>query len=885
MRLPTKAIRKEQHINPTVEDIVAVLNSTKRLTLDKQKCSFYTNSLEFFKCLFLSEGLQVDIRNSKPSGARLSYRTHRRSNKIPEETILEEVLLKRSHQKKKTSPNDYKKCLFVLTKERLTYYDYGKQKKGKTKGSIDIKHIQCVATVNNVNQTPIERQYPFQVIYGDCFLYIFPENEESRNKWLITLQQTIEGNPSLLTSYHNGFFTDGKFQCCNEVHKTATGYPSKRSKTIFGSTLSPGKMEVPKKGFGFSLFELLYGHLSLALKDKWTGPFEVKECKSDITYLVDLQTPRNPLRVLHANRLKPHFERFQLNMILATDDGVEKESEPLPDILSAREQDGSVEGVVFSPSFTLEQLSDCRQLLRQFSTLLSLTPGVTHLCTNDVNTGDSLPMKHEVYRLDDRVKASIKDEVSKTLALGVIESSSSPWSSPVVLVPKAAAPGAILEVWFCVDYHGLISVTKTDTHPIPTVDELIDQLGTAKFISTFDLTSGNWQIALTDGVKERNTRILGATEEENIENFEWFAGNISRAQSEQLLQQKGKEGSYMVRNSSKDGIYTVSIYSMAVRDKKWVVKHYHVHTDNENKVYLAENHCFDSIPKLINYHQHNCAGIITRLRHPVSTETNTVPSSAALGKGIWELRRSEITLLEELGSGQFGTVQRGRWKGKYDVAVKMIKEGSMSEDDFMDEAQTMMKLSHPKLVKLYGVCTQQYPIYIVTEYMANGSLLNYLQKNRSVLQPFHLTEMCYNVCEAMAFLERHSFIHRDLAARNCLVGKDLAVKVADFGMARFVLDDEYISSAGTKFPVKWAAPEVFNYSTFSSKSDVWAFGILMWEVFAVGKQPYELYDNAEVIQKISQGYRLYRPQLASARIHEIMSSCWHQVSETTLYAK
>ncbi|KAJ1116464.1 hypothetical protein NDU88_004675 [Pleurodeles waltl] len=152
--------------------------------------------------------------------------------------------------------------------------------------------------------------------------------------------------------------------------------------------------------------------------------------------------------------------------------------------------------------------------------------------------------------------------------------------------------------------------------------------------------------------------------------------------------------------------------------------------------------------------------------------------------GIWELRRSEITLLEELGSGQFGTVQRGRWKGKYDVAVKMIKEGSMSEDDFMDEAQTMMKLSHPKLVKLYGVCTQQYPIYIVTEYMANGSLLNYLQKNRSVLQPFHLTEMCYNVCEAMAFLERHSFIHRDLAARNCLVGKDLAVKVADFGMAR-----------------------------------------------------------------------------------------------------
>uniref|UniRef100_A0A8B7VXP9 non-specific protein-tyrosine kinase n=2 Tax=Castor TaxID=10184 RepID=A0A8B7VXP9_CASCN len=215
--------------------------------------------------------------------------------------------------------------------------------------------------------------------------------------------------------------------------------------------------------------------------------------------------------------------------------------------------------------------------------------------------------------------------------------------------------------------------------------------------------------------------------------------------------------------------------------------------------------------------------MITRLRHPVSTKANKVPASVSLGSGIWELKREEIALLKELGSGQFGVVQLGKWKGQYDVAVKMIKEGSMSEDEFFQEAQTMMKLSHPKLVKFYGVCSKKYPIYIVTEYITNGCLLTYLKSHGKELEPSQLLEMCYDVCEGMAFLESHQFIHRDLAARNCLVDSDLSVKVSDFGMTRYVLDDQYVSSVGTKFPVKWSAPEVFHYFKYSSKSDVWAF--------------------------------------------------------------
>ncbi|KAJ1110626.1 hypothetical protein NDU88_007975 [Pleurodeles waltl] len=191
-------------------------------------------------------------------------------------------------------------------------------------------------------------------------------------------------------------------------------------------------------------------------------------------------------------------------MLLATDDAVEEESEPLPDLLSAGEKDGSVEGVILSPSLTEEQQKDCRHVLGQFALLFSLIPGVTHLCTHDVDTGDSTPVKHKVYRLTDRVRACIKEEVSKMLTLGVIEHFSSPWASPVVLVPKAAAPGATPELRFCVDYQGLNAVSKTDAHPIPRADELIDRLGAAKYLSTFDLTSGYWQIALTEGAKERS---------------------------------------------------------------------------------------------------------------------------------------------------------------------------------------------------------------------------------------------------------------------------------------------------------------------------------------------------------------------------------------------
>uniref|UniRef100_V9KIU4 Tyrosine-protein kinase n=1 Tax=Callorhinchus milii TaxID=7868 RepID=V9KIU4_CALMI len=369
--------------------------------------------------------------------------------------------------------------------------------------------------------------------------------------------------------------------------------------------------------------------------------------------------------------------------------------------------------------------------------------------------------------------------------------------------------------------------------------------------------------------------------ENKMESYEWCNKNITRSKAEELLKQAGKEGAFMLRDSSQRGRYTVSMLTMGAGDPGGKVKHYSVCLTPGNQYYLAEKHVFSSIPELINYHQHNAAGLVTRLRYPVSQQLiQAPPLTAGLDYGAWEINPKELTFLGELGNGQFGVVKHGKWRGQHQVAIKMIKEGSMSEDDFIEEAEVMMKLKHPKLVQLYGVCTKQRPIYIVTEFLGRGCLLGCLKAEGRRLSGLQLLEMCRDVCEAMAYLEANKFLHRDLAARNCLVDEAGIVKVSDFGLSRYVLDDEYTSSLGSKFPFRWSPPEVLNFARFSSKSDVWAFGVLMWEVYSLGKVPYERLSNIEVVDHITLGHRLYRPQLASENIHNVMLSCWEEKAES-----
>uniref|UniRef100_A0A8C2H611 Tyrosine-protein kinase n=1 Tax=Cyprinus carpio TaxID=7962 RepID=A0A8C2H611_CYPCA len=352
----------------------------------------------------------------------------------------------------------------------------------------------------------------------------------------------------------------------------------------------------------------------------------------------------------------------------------------------------------------------------------------------------------------------------------------------------------------------------------------------------------------------------------------WFCKNVNRNKAEEQLRKEAKDGGFMVRVSSNTGTYTVSLYTRNTGDGAATVRHYQIKETNGSpkQFYLAEKYIFNSIPELIEYHKHNAA---------VGDQTREAPKTAGFSYDKWEINPSELTFMKELGSGQFGVVRLGKWRAQHKVAIKTIREGAMSEDDFIEEAKIMMNLSHLNLVQLYGVCTQQKPIYLVTEFMELGCLLNYLRQRRGTLGSQDLLGICHDVSQGMQHLEQNGFIHRDLAARNCLVNSSLVVKVSDFGMTRYVLDDQYWSSSGAKFPVKWSAPEVFNFCKYSSKSDVWSFGVLMWEVFTEGKMPFEHNQNHEVVMMVTQGHRLYRPQKAAPHIYSIMKMCWMEKAD------
>ncbi|KAF7229731.1 tyrosine-protein kinase Tec-like [Nothobranchius furzeri] len=365
------------------------------------------------------------------------------------------------------------------------------------------------------------------------------------------------------------------------------------------------------------------------------------------------------------------------------------------------------------------------------------------------------------------------------------------------------------------------------------------------------------------------------TEKNKIEANSWYCKNITRTEAEQLLRQEDKEGGFVVRESSKKGVYTVSVYTKTL-SVHGEIRHYQIKITDTEQFYLAEKHVFSSIPDVIHYHEHNAAGLVTRLRYAVGSMGKCVPATAGFSSEKWEINPNELTFMKELGCGQFGVVKLGKWRGQHKVAIKAIRDGAMYEEDFIEEAKVMTRLCHPKLVQLYGVCFKQRPLLIIAEFLENGCLLNFLRQKGRALKEAWLLSMCQDVCEGMEYLEAHSFLHRDLAARNCLVDEHNVVKVSDFGMTRYVLDNQYTSSNGAKFPVKWSPPEVLHYSKYSSKSDVWSFGVLMWEIHSEGQTPFENRSNLEVVNDITKGVRLYRPHRASPQLHSIMYRCWHE---------
>ncbi|XP_048255908.1 proto-oncogene tyrosine-protein kinase Src-like isoform X2 [Haliotis rufescens] len=278
---------------------------------------------------------------------------------------------------------------------------------------------------------------------------------------------------------------------------------------------------------------------------------------------------------------------------------------------------------------------------------------------------------------------------------------------------------------------------------------------------------------------------------------------------------------------------------------------------------------------LINHHKKQADGVCLVLKKACP---KSAPDVAFLDL---EVARDALTTSVLLGSGFFGEVWKGKLHNGIDVAVKSLKPGTMSPEAFLEEAMIMHQLRHKRLVQLRAVCSSEEPILIITELMVNGSLLDYIRKDQGQKIRFlNIISMASQIAEGMAYLESQNFIHRDLRAANVLVGEFYDVKVADFGLSRILDDEVYKATEYTKFPVKWTAPEAVNLRMFSVKSDVWSFGVVLYEMITFGKVPYPGWRGTEVLDMIDNGnYRMPRPTgpiVYPDSFYDVMLKCWNK---------
>ncbi|TNM94621.1 hypothetical protein fugu_017380 [Takifugu bimaculatus] len=400
-------------------------------------------------------------------------------------------------------------------------------------------------------------------------------------------------------------------------------------------------------------------------------------------------------------------------------------------------------------------------------------------------------------------------------------------------------------------------------------------------LEALDKSNGDWWYAqAVSGVSANKEGYIPANYVAPVESIDaepWYFPETKRLDAEKMLLSEGnRHGAFLIRNcESQKGELSLSVLD------KGSVKHYKLRKTETGQYFVSRGRIFPTLKKLVEHYSNQADGLCTCLGEPC--RKMEAPQTHGLSYNTvdqWEIDRKSIKLLRKLGAGQFGEVFEGLWNDTTPVAVKTLKPGTMDPEDFLREAQIMKRLRHGKLIQLYAVCTLEDPIYIITELMKNGSLLDYLQKNKEPkLRISDQIEMAAQVASGMAFLELQNYIHRDLAARNVLVGENNICKVADFGLARVFMKDNdnvYEAKEGTKFPVKWTAPEAIHSNKFSIKSDVWSFGILLYEIMTFGQMPYPTMTNLQVVQRVPLGYRMPCPPNCPKIMYDIMMDCWKE---------
>ncbi|KAK3866099.1 hypothetical protein Pcinc_028356 [Petrolisthes cinctipes] len=360
--------------------------------------------------------------------------------------------------------------------------------------------------------------------------------------------------------------------------------------------------------------------------------------------------------------------------------------------------------------------------------------------------------------------------------------------------------------------------------------------------------------------------VMECKKEVKLNAMAWFHGKITRDEAENLLM-PSEDGLFLVRESTNfPGDYTLCVCF------EGKVEHYRVKY-KDSKLTIDEEEYFEHLTKLVEHYEQDADGLCTQLKRSVPKQgrrEDAQDAVLAFKAAGWAIDRQDLDLRDPIGKGEFGDVLLGDLLGQK-VAVKILKDSSRAAQGLLEEASLMTSLKHTNLVNLLGLVFEDSCILLVTEFMSKGSLVDYLRsRGRLHVSKRDQINFACDTCSGMAYLESQKVVHRDLAARNVLISEEGVAKVCDFGLAH----EMNLKFDGGKFPIKWTAPEALRLNNFSNKSDMWSFGILLWEIYSFGRVPYPRIPLADVMKHVEKGYRMEAPDCCPPEVYQLMKDAW-----------